>query len=254
MTKRSMRCSCAASRSRQRGQSTTEFLVIALVLVPIFIGVPLLGKLIDMMQATESASRYVAFEGTVRNSSSSWKTDAEMAQEVRRRFFGSPGAPVKTNDAAGDFTAHRNPLWSDHAGNPMLPKFETAVAVSTKVEGKNAILAAQPVRSALKLPDDNLYTGQVTIKPARIATYKPFDSFDLVATRTTVVLTDAWTARDNASIRKRIEDAPAIYPIAAAKPIVDFVGKLPTTIFDPALEVGNHDWDVVPCDRLVGGC
>lgn len=114
------------------GQATVEFVVAALVLVPLFIAIPLLGKYADLFQATEAASRYVAFEGMARNSSSSWKSDAELSLEVRRRFFSNSDAPVKTGDAAGDFTANRNPMWSDNAGRPLLAKFEDDVKVSDR--------------------------------------------------------------------------------------------------------------------------
>src|SRR5438045_2219743 len=107
-----MRAPCP-SRPRQRGQATTEFAVLALALVPIFIAIPLIGKYIDVNQAAEQASRYVAFEAAARNTSSSWKTDAEIAVELRRRFFRHSDARVTTNDVAGDFAAHRNPVWTD---------------------------------------------------------------------------------------------------------------------------------------------
>lgn len=241
-------------RRAQRGQSTTEFVVLGLVLVPIFITVPLVGNYIDLMQATEAASRYVAFEGTVRNSSNGWRPDAELAGEVRRRFFGNSDAPVKTRDGAGDFAAHRNPLWTDRSGKPLIEKFEDGVKVATSVQGKNAIAATAPYRGALGLSNDNLYIARVTSEPLKIAGFAPFDTADMKTTRTTVLLADAWTARDPGSIRSRIEGSALTYPLGAAKPIVDFVGLLPATIFDPKLEVGAFDWDIVPCDRLVGGC
>lgn len=241
-------------RAPQRGQATTEFVVIALVLVPLFIAVPLVGKYIDLMQATESASRYVAFEATVRNSSSSWKPDAELATEVRRRFFSNSDAPVKTNEVAGDFTAHRNPVWSDRTGKAFIEKFQDGVGVATGVANKNAIAATVPFRSALGLSDDNLFTARVTSTPLKLADFKPFDTADMKTTRTTVILADAWTARNPTSIRDKIEGSALIYPLGAAKPIVDFIGMLPATVFDPPLVVGNFDWDIVPCDRLIGGC
>jgi hypothetical protein len=72
--------------------------------------------------------------------------------------------------------------------------------------------------------------------------------------RKTVLLTDAWTARDPATIRARIEGSALMYPIEAVKALIDPVGQVPTLLFDPALRVGNFDWDAVPCDRLIGGC
>ena len=45
-----------------------------------------------------------------------------------------------------------------------------------------------------------------------------------------------------------------MYPIGPAQALVNALGTLPTLIFDPALVVGEFDWDIVPCDRLIGGC
>ena len=65
---------------------------------------------------------------------------------------------------------------------------------------------------------------------------------------------DTWTARNPDSIRDRIEDSITMYPIGAIKGVIDVFGLLPTLVFDPAMKVGAFDWDIVPCDRLVGGC
>lgn len=241
----------------QHGQATVEFVVAALVMLPLFIVIPLLGKYLDLFQTSEAASRYVAFEGATRNSSNSWKSDAELSMEVRRRFFSASGAPVKTGDAAGDFTAHRNPVWTDHAGRPLLAKFEDDVTVTTTVAGKNAIPATElfPFRSGLGLNNDNWYTGEVSIKIADIPGFKPLDTIGLTTKRRTVLLADAWTARSNAQIRQRIEDGGVgVYPIGQAATLVNLIGTIPTAVLDPALVVGAHDWDVVPCDRLAGGC
>ncbi|HLO95110.1 MAG TPA: hypothetical protein VK195_12410 [Burkholderiaceae bacterium] len=246
-------------RRLQRGQSTTEFVVIALfVLMPLFIIVPLLGKMQDMFQATELASRYVAFEGMARNSSNSWKSDAELSLEVRRRFFSYSKAPVKTGDVAGDSWADRNPLWTDHAGNPLLAKFEDDVKVHTQVSDKNAIAAAHGLlgfADELNLSKSNWYKAEVSIKIADTPRIKPFDELKLTSTRRTVLLADAWTARSPGQIRSKIEDGGLkTFPLGKAKPLVDAIGLLPTLVYDPALKLGEFDWDIVPCDRLNGGC
>lgn len=243
----------------QRGQATTEFVVVAMwVLVPLFILVPFLGKLQDMFQAAESASRYVAFEGMARNSSNSWKSDAELSLEVRRRFFSHSKAPIKTGDAAGDFSADRNPLWSDHVARPLLVKFEDDVKVHTKIGEKNAIAAAHGLlgfADDLNLSKSNWYTGEVSINIANFPEIKEFADINLKTTRRTVILADAWTARGPGQIRSKIEDGGLkVYPLGMAKPLVDTIGLIPTLVYDPALKLGEFDWDVVPCDRLSGGC
>jgi hypothetical protein len=243
------------NRHHQSGQATVEFVVAALVLVPLFIAIPLLGKYADLFQASESASRYVAFEGMARNSSSAWKSDAELSLEVRRRFFSNSDAPVKSGDAAGDFIANRNPMWTDHAGNPLLAKFEDDVKVSTSVSDKNAVAATKVFAPQLGLGTNNWYSASVTVKPADIPSFAPFDKIGITTTRKTVLLADAWTARNNGQIRGRIEGGGlTVYPIGAAKVLFDLVGTIPPMVNDPAMVVSAFDWDVVPCDRLVGGC
>jgi hypothetical protein len=240
--------------TRQRGQSTVEFVVLALVLTPLFIAVPLVGKYIDLMNATESASRYVAFEAMARNSASTWKTDAELAAEVRRRFFSNSDAPIKTADVAGDFAAHRNPVWTDHTGRPFLDRFEEDVGVRTQVDSRNAIAAAYTIAGSLGLSERNWYTASVTVRAAAIPEFAPFDVAGLSITRRTVLLGDAWTARSAANVRSRIEGSPYTYPPDALRDAFNLIGTIPPTIYDPRMRMGDHDWDVVPCDRMIGGC
>lgn len=241
-------------RHHLAGQATVEFVVACLVLVPMFIAVPLLGKLQDMLQASESASRYVAFEAAARNNSSSWKSDGELSAEVRRRFYSTTDAPIKTGDTAGEFKAHRNPMWTDQAGRPLLASFADDIKVDTQVQGKNAIVAAKPVADSLDLSGRNWYQGQITIKIANIEHFEPFDAINLSASRRTVLLADAWTARNPAMVRSRIEDAALLYPIGQVSGLINALGQTPTLVFDPAMKLGNFDWDLVPCDRLIGGC
>ena len=239
---------------RQRGQAMIEFLVVGIVLTVLFISVPLIGKYIDLMQTAEQASRYAAFEGMARNTRSTWKSDADIATEVRRRFFSNSDAFIKTNDVAGDFTANRNPIWSDDTGHPLLSSFNDNVTVSTKIDDKNAIAAASLYRSELHLSDTNFYTASVNVLPDNVDNFAPFDGIDLSISRKTVLLADAWTGFSRDDVRHRIEDSVTMYPIGPAKALVNTLGEVPALLFDPALVVGEFDWDIVPCDRLVGGC
>lgn len=240
-------------RRFQRGQSMTEFVVLALVLVPLFIAVPLVGKYIDLMNATETASRYVAFESVVRNSASSWKDAATLSGEVRRRVFSNANAPIKTGDTAGDFTEHRNPLWTDHTGKPFLETFEQGVAAQGPVASKNAIPAAF-FKSALGLAESNLQTGTVTAKAVNVTGFPPFDDLNLQITRKTVLLSDTWAAKGLEDVKSRIEDSISVYPVGTFKPIIDPLGQIPPTFLDPTFKVSDFDWDIVPCDRLTEGC
>jgi len=115
-------------RSHIHGQALTEFLVVALVLVPLYLLMPLIAKYQDIAYQTLMASRYVTFDAAVNNESqNAWKNPAQLAGEVRRRFFSTPDAPIKTNDTAGNFSAHRNVYWTGPKNEPLIADFDADV-------------------------------------------------------------------------------------------------------------------------------
>lgn len=249
----------AALPSCQHGQSTVEFVVLALVLVPFLLAVPLIGKYMDIAQTAAVASRYAAFEGTARHSSAAdgWKSDAELAVEVRRRFFSNSDAPVKTGDVAGDFDAHRNTLWFDHRGAPLLPKFAGNVGVKTERAALSQPFGAV-YAGPLGLPRDNLLTAHVNVAVADIAGFQPFDTLGLSIERRTVLLVDPWAARGPAMVEDKIRSdganplGPFPYTpleVLGGNPTVD----LALTLFEwgaPPPDIGRVEPDRVPADRL----
>lgn len=187
------------------GQSTIEFIVLALVLVPLLLIVPLLGKQLDIAHAAINASRYLAFEGMVHHGAGvqAWKTDAILAAEIGRRFFSNSDAPIKTGDLAGDFDAHRNPLWFDPRGRALLPALATNVGAATRREA-----LAQPFGALhadnLGLDGNSLYTGRVRVDLAKIDKLVPFDTLELSIQRQTTVLVDAWAASGPDGVRSAL--------------------------------------------------
>jgi hypothetical protein len=243
-------------RVLQRGQSMTEVLAISLALVPMFIAIPLLGSYLDMNQSAEAASRYVAFEATVHNGSSiyGWKNDATLANEVRRRFFSTSDAPIKTGDVAGNFAGHQNPLWTDVKGKPLLPDFNANVTVSTKRDSKN-ILAGAVFASAFNLPSDNFYHATVSVLPKNFDGLKPFDTLNLNITRKSSLVVDTWAANSPTKVASTIENAGILaYPIQPLKLLGATLGQMPSIVFDPTMNVGKVNPEIVPCDRLEPAC
>ena len=241
---------------RMRGQSTVEFLVLALVLLPLFLIVPLLGKQLDIAQAAASASRYVAFEGTVRHGSSlqSWKSDAQLADEVRRRFFSASTAPVKTDDVAGNFAAHRNPLWTDHRGDALLPSFAANVGAASRrtelTQPTGAVFA-----SGMGLDTNNLHTGAVRIALADVAGLAPFDALGLSIERHTTVLVDPWSASGPAAVRDALRgerwNLTSPFPFGALEAVAAPLKLIPLVLESTRLpDIGRVDADIVPGDRI----
>jgi len=135
----------------------TEFLVSAsFVLVPLFLGISLLAKYIDIKQTAIQAARYQVWEytvwyaadsetmsgfdasevvdGVIINHVQPIKSTLLTQQETRQRFFTNPGdetttLPITSADAATDWTnADRNPLWTDHTGNLLYTGVDGSIA------------------------------------------------------------------------------------------------------------------------------
>jgi len=267
---------------RANGQALTEFLVVALLLIPLFLLLPTIGKYLDIAHATQMASRYAAFEAMHRNSGTEggWKPPEQLAGEVRRRFFSNSNAPIHTGDTAGDFTAHRNAFWRDSQGRPLIRNFESDVRLRFGLDGQGTThesgLSASSdqtpfglVGDKLDLSEKGIYTAKVSVDLANpdalqgsyASTYDFFSRLGLNMTRHTSVVVGPWAARDKGQVRERI-DKPLLFPgglLAPAQGPVNLVVtilELPSC-FDggdciPGPELGKLEFweDVVPEDRL----
>lgn len=260
-------------RRSQGGQALSEFLVASLVLVPLFLLLPMIGKYQDISHATLMASRYVAFDAMVRNDSvNSWKPEAQVAQEVRRRFFGDSKTPIKTDDTGGDFTADRNMLWVGPSGKPLIEKFDRDVLVTfgpdkgtAHVNGFTSAHDHQAFqgRSRFDLPARGIYNANVTVSlanlPSGLKFIEPFDTLNLTVSRTTAVLLDPWAGRSPSAVQGKLDNIlinPAV-GLAPMDPVLDLAvqaldGRLLTLgdIRGPKLGKLQFWADVVQPDRL----
>lgn len=264
---------------KQRGQALTEFLVVALALVPLFLLLPMIAKYQDIAHATQVASRYAAFEAMAHNDGMSAFTPvAQLRDEVVRRHLGDSRAPIKSNDVAGNFDAHRNPFWRDQQGNPLIKDFGSDVQLSFGLDGKGADHASAfqsasddvpfaLARGALGLKAPGLYTANVSVKLASLPglagsfaqTYEGFADLDLSMTRHTTLVVDSWTGRDPAQVQGRL-DHPVLAPgsmLAAINPVVNAavaIVESPACLDSkcPKTKLGELDFwqDVVPSDRV----
>ena len=279
-------CQRIATRLRARGQSTTEFVVLALVLTPLLLAVPLLGKYLDLTQHASQASRYAAFEISVRGPATV-KDEAIVAAEARRRLFSTSDAPVKTNDVVGDFAGMRNPLWTDFRGDHFLPRFAEGIVHEAARETRAApsrTLAMFAGPNGFKLAQDNLFTARINVLPEKPRDFKFWSDdnpgVNLRMSRQTGILIDAWNAASADVVRDKIENAgpsmpPLIvpsfnpnplaqitdmaeqagpYPIWLLKAQAATLGLLPVLLGEPQPKFGKHDPNIVPCDRLDPPC
>lgn len=253
---------------RQRGQALTEFLVIALALVPLFLLMPLIGKYQDIAHSAQMAARYAAFAATTRNDAASrFVPETQLADEVRRRFFGGMEAPIKTRDAADGDDAHPHPLWRRPDGRALIPSFD-AVTLSfgdqhgtSHADGFSRASDADafPMHGRLSLASRGIYTTQVTVPladmPAGWRAYEPFDRIGLVMVRSTGLLLDPWTGRGPTEVQAKLGD-PVVFPGSLLRAVSPAVQMVVEAVEQPgglkAPRLGRLDFwqDVVPPDRL----
>jgi hypothetical protein len=257
---------------RQRGQALTEFLVVAFALVPLFLLIPVIAKYQDISHATQMASRYVAFDATTRNDSqSTWKPVSQVADEVRRRFYGTSNAPIKTNDVAGDFKAHQNLFWRDPQGNPLVENFSDVSVTFGGGNGGNhgdAFSGASdgepynyvPVANAdsMGLRARGIYTANVSVAlanlPEGIKSLEPFNKIDLSIRRHSSVVIDPWAARSPEQTEARFGQMVPLNQLLSSG-IETMVGAA-IRVFElnqvtPPKFGRLEQWrDVVPQDRL----
>jgi len=241
--------------SAEKGQATIEFLTVAVVLGALFLIMPLLGNYQDMTQSAEMASRYVAFEGVVHNpSTDGWKSNAVLSDEVRRRFFNNSTAPIKTGDVASEHAGDRNSLWVDSKGLPLIEDINRDVVVNASVSSKNA-LAAAVFQGAFNLSKDNYLQATIAVKPRVPEILQNISPGSFQITRKSTILVDAWNANAPARVASTISNAGVLaYPIAPLQVLGDTVGQLPALFLENGMRVNDIQPDVVPCDRLEGGC
>jgi len=240
---------------RSRGQSLTEMVVLMIVLLPLFLIVPLIGKYADIAHQTTNAARYGAFEITV-NGPFATKDTATVQSEIQRRFFTTWDAPIKTGDVAGNTPNYRNPLWVDYRADQLIANVQTDVVHTRTVQdspvpvGSN--LPVAPSYSDFGLPVGNFYTSRVSTKPAVPARLTNWTGIDLTMNRQAGIITDTWAASGSAQVSSRVNGMGSAWswPMDALKLAGTIFTPPVELLLDPAPSFGNPDPNIVPCDRL----
>jgi hypothetical protein len=247
-----------------RGQALTEFLAIALVLLPLFLLLPMIGKIQDIAHQTQMASRHAAFDAVLRNDSHNrFKPPQDIERELRHRFFGVAGA-IKTGSLPEAFSPR--PDWSDPYANPLISTPGDVTLSFGPSHGnahRDAWIAASDTErfllaSPLGLDSKGIYQVNVSAKlanlPAGLKLIEPFDQLNLRIERHASVLIDPWTARSPVQAEERFGRVAAVNaPLQKIAPLVgamieyvDLSGVTP-----PSFGTLERWRDLVPADRVV---
>jgi hypothetical protein len=256
---------------RQKGQSLTEFVIVCIILVPLFVLVPLLGKYIDMNHATIKASRYVAWERAVGrgDGENSAPNLGEVARETRRRYFSNETLAIKTRDGSEDGSAaDKNPLWVHGQNKPLLKSFDD-VKVGL-VEGVVPPISQEPISAALisrfarnfNLRSTGVFTATVQADvgkgDAQNSGFQNLRSaIPLTFNARTAIIGDVWAARDKSQVATNVRGGKFITNSNVPQsPIVNDItatALLGLYLFEPAVrnfQVQRVVPDIVPANRL----
>jgi hypothetical protein len=255
------------------GQALTEFLVLSVAILPLFLLIPLIGKYQDVANSAQMGSRYLAFDAVNRDPTTPARDASQLAAEVRRRYFGQPGAGIESDDAAGSNTEQEtlvNPAWTNPHGGALI-RVATDVAISfgttnsaLAFDGYQPASDAAPFNlvplaqaSRADLPARGIFRANIAVPLVNLSAgntlLSPFDRIDLRIARQTSVATDAWTASSPDQVQQRSGKLAAAVPalgaiktvLGLAVPVVDLASVKPPRF-------GQLDaWrDVVPANRL----
>jgi hypothetical protein len=246
----------------QSGQALTEFVVMCLVLVPLFVLLPMLGKYIDINHATIKASRYVAWERAVGRTNDV----GEIARETRRRYFSRSDVTIKGRDGATD-KFDTNPLWVDSRNNPMLRSYDDiAIALTSGAHpnsGWNGL--SSDIRRKFNLHPTGIVVGKVQADIGSTSTdaapvSRLASTMVMRFQARTAIIGDVWAARDASEVEHKTRGGTSASD--SNVPQFAIVGSFGATalkaagafMLEPAVnqfDVQSVKPDIVPENRLV---
>jgi hypothetical protein len=117
-----------------------ETLVALLALSPFLIGIPLLGKQLDVKHKSYDAARYAVWERTVWRSdgTSNRKSEADIVLEARDRALGDARSGILAVSALRSEGITENALWRDRTGRRLLDHDRNRAAIDVDFDERSA--------------------------------------------------------------------------------------------------------------------
>ena len=212
-----------------------------LALSPFLVGIPLLGKQLDIKHKTYDATRYAVWERTVwrDQGSSNRKSGEDITLEARDRVLGHPKSGVLNIGELRASGITENPLWVDREQRRLLNYSDgnTLPLTATVTD------AQEPVRVGVALVPEMAYEGGRIAAATKLVELQPLGMSDRVFARTSfrvemrpklaqlasrqpslrretpndstppplvqsaagAVLSDTWSARDESNLRSLVD-------------------------------------------------
>lgn len=264
----------------QQGQALTEMAILSVVLVPLLLLIPLLGKYAHIQQNTQQAARAAAWEATVVLDYEMGGLDSAQQQALLiDRHFGHADAPIVTEPeppADGEVRLG-GAMYNTHSDQPLLER-EDIVLGSYQLEGQTDLTG----RFLNRIPDwllhefppsDNgLVAAQLSVNPRNLryadgspltsVNLRPFDDLNLEFAASHTLLADPWGAAGSGltSDRRRsaYQQVRGLVPSTYLSFFGDWMERVEVLEIIPILGAltylrpgySQHVIDVVPEDRL----
>jgi len=265
--------------------------IACIALVPMFIGVMLLGQYTHLRQQTQAAARSAAWTAAVSpnivNNVGGLPSQGGEQDRLRALQFGKPAATLRNITAPNQL---QDPMLATFAGRDLVLARKVTLGTFTNSKSPGVLeRALEPVSSITKAaglgafpPDGSgLIAADVHASPEHLTNRSgravkfldPLDTLDLDFYGRTVLLADAWNANgsgedskgDNTnvlrSVRSTIRPLTPVDLVGSSwnkgiSGIVNVLGKIPLIkdLITPGFnhfELGKTAPDVVPSDKLV---
>ena len=276
---------------KQHGQSLVEMAIACVVIVPMFLGVMLLGQYMHLREQTQAAARTAAWDATVSpslvNKVGGLPSQGDEQDRMRALQFGTAAAKLTNITATQKL---QDPMLTTFAGRDLVLTQNVTLSTYTNSQSPGGMEKALNAYGALTQglglgtfpPDGNgLITSEVHVKPehltdaaGRALTFMdPLDTMDLDFYGRTVLLADAWNANGSGedgsgnptgTFRSvRTELRPLVLSNLLGNAVnsgigsmVRILGKIPLVdnLITPGFDQfqpGRTAPDVVPSDKLV---
>jgi len=229
----------------QRGQSLVEMAIACIALVPMFLGVMLLGQYIHLRQQTQAAARTAAWDAAaspnIVNNVGGLPSQGGEQDRMRVLQFGKPDATPRNITAPAQL---QDPMLTTFAGrdlvlakNVTLNTYSNTKSPALSQKALNLIGTVTKGAGLGAFPPDGsgLITAEVHVRPEHLTDSSgralkfldPLDTMDLDFYGRTVLLADAWNANGSG---EKGDGGPTDVPRSvrnAIRPLVpsDWVGK-----------------------------
>lgn len=255
------------TKGRARGSALVETTILMVVMLPLFFALSMVGKLIDLKQNLEQASRYASWETTVASESDG----AMSAARVRERFFSASDTPIfseaqnsEPNSLWGEVDESRGDLQSSSA--VVLDQSSVKVQLTENVAKPTiAMKIGQAAARSGELLDGvrgNAWglssSGPSSVSvgakihssrwlPGSVSACQEGGAYVCISSRA-VILSDGWSSSDDTQAKQRVR---SLVPATVLEPVgnaVSVVGNLPllTELKDLRGAFGHVDMSVLP--------